>query len=169
PIWYRAGPGAPYLVQKAIGVEHQWMWDQGLAPFKAFQLEHAHKFTQPYPGISEMLDALAARGLRLAVLSNKPDAATRQVVAEKLPRWTFDVVHGHRENVPLKPDPGAALAIAEELAIEPSRWLYLGDTDVDMKTAMAAGMFAVGVLWGFRDEAELRENGARAIVKHPSE
>jgi phosphoglycolate phosphatase len=69
----------------------------------------------------------------------------------------------------LKPDPAAALAITDELGIEPGHWCYVGDTRVDMLTARAAGLFAVGVTWGFRDEAELRDNGAQAIIHHPNE
>ncbi len=127
---------------------------------------HAEK-TRPYPGIPELLDALASRNLRLAILSNKPDGPTRAIVAEMLGSWHFDAVVGARPGVPKKPDPTAALAISRDLGIAPEAFLYLGDTDTDMKTARAAGMHAVGVLWGFRGAEELRSAGALALVAAP--
>ena len=68
-------------------------------------------------------------------------------------------MRGQLPNVPLKPDPTAALQIAYELGVQPSQWLYLGDTNTDMQTARGAGMHPVGVLWGFRDRPELVESG----------
>ncbi len=166
---FLAGQGAPWLIQNALGVEREHLWDRALALFKSYQLEHGLDQTRPYPGVEELLDELSGGGVRMAVLSNKPDAAAQLAVSRCLSRWRFDVVLGHRDGAAAKPDPGGALRIAEELSIEPRRWLYLGDTRVDMQTATAAGMYAVGALWGFRDETELRESGARALLKHPCE
>jgi phosphoglycolate phosphatase len=81
----------------------------------------------------------------------------------------FAVVRGQLPNVPLKPDPTAALHIAQELGVPPAQWLYLGDTNTDMRTARAAGMHAVGVLWGFRDREELAASGAEHIVASPED
>ena len=114
-----------------------------------------------------MLDVLKVRGFKLAVLSNKPDSLTKKCVSTILSKWNFDVVLGQRDSVPIKPDPNGALEVAEKLAIPPANFLYLGDTAVDMKTAVSAGMFPVGVLWGFRTLKELNENGARAIIDEP--
>ena len=75
----------------------------------------------------------------------------------------------HQPPVPLKPHPAAPLEIASSLGVRPSDWLYLGDTNTDMRTATAAGMFPVGVLWGFRERAELIESGARELLAHPRE
>lgn len=125
--------------------------------------------TRPYAGVPEMLDGLAARGLPLAVLSNKPDDFTRLVVAKLLPRWTFAAVAGERPPAPRKPDPGAALEIANRIGVPPERFLYLGDTATDMRTAVAAGMFPVGALWGFRTAEELLAGGARVLVRQPAE
>jgi phosphoglycolate phosphatase len=166
---YLAGQGALYLVEEALGPELKDQAERYLAVFRKYQLAHGLDHTAPYPGIAELLDALTQRGLKLAVLSNKSDAATRVAVQQVLGRWRFDAVAGQRDNVALKPDPAAALAIARDSGVPSQRWLYVGDTDVDMQTANAAGMFAAGVLWGFRDEAELRVNGAMAIVRHPLE
>lgn len=105
----------------------------------------------------------------MAVLSNKPHDATRTVVGGYFPDHHFQVVRGSLPSVPNKPDPAGALQIAEELDILPGRFVYLGDTDTDMHTAVAAGMFAAGALWGFRDAEELIANGAQALVKIPQE
>jgi phosphoglycolate phosphatase len=81
----------------------------------------------------------------------------------------FDEVRGQLPDVPLKPDPTAARQIAQRLGITPTDWMYLGDTNTDMRTACAAGMFPVGVLWGFRDRQELIDSGAQAMVATPAE
>jgi phosphoglycolate phosphatase len=91
------------------------------------------------------------------------------IIDKLLPSWSFDVVLGQREGVPKKPDPTAALEIVNKLNVPPERFLYLGDTNTDMKTANAAGMYAVGVLWGFREADELIESGAKVLIKHPNE
>jgi phosphoglycolate phosphatase len=125
--------------------------------------------TRPYDGIPELLDELAGLGMRVAILSNKPHEFTMLNVKELLPRWSFDAVIGQMDGVPVKPDPSQAIEIAKQLGIEASRFLYLGDSGVDMKTALAAGMFPVGALWGFREREELLENGAKALVAAPME
>lgn len=125
--------------------------------------------TKPYDGVPEMLDGLAARRLKFAVLSNKPDDFTKQCVKELLPMWRFDIVLGHHDRLPPKPDPTGALQIADQLGIAPEKFLYLGDTATDMKTAVRAGMFPVGVLWGFRPLSELKAGGARAIIEKPQD
>lgn len=127
-----------------------------------------HK-TRPYAGVPELLDALAARGLPLAVLSNKPDDFTRLTVGRLLARWDFAAVHGMRPDTPRKPDPAGALAVARALGLPPARFLYLGDTATDMQTATAAGMKALGATWGFRPADELLAAGADALVDRPSQ
>ena len=122
-----------------------------------------------YFGIHHLLDALKAKGLRIAILSNKPDAITRNCVKTFLSTWDFDVVFGQRDSVPRKPDPQGAFEIAKRMSIPPSHFVYLGDTAIDMKTAVSAGMFPVGVLWGFRPLKELKDNGARAVIEKPME
>jgi len=125
--------------------------------------------TLPYPGIPEVLAAVHGRGLKTAVLSNKPDPATRSLVAALLAGHPFDMVRGARPDVPLKPDPSAALDIAEGLSARPGHTVYVGDTDTDMQTGRRAGMLTVGATWGFRDEDELRSSGAQHIIHHPLE
>ncbi|MCE5280064.1 MAG: HAD family hydrolase [Planctomycetaceae bacterium] len=123
--------------------------------------------TRPYPGISDLLDALTARGIPIAVLSNKPHPFTLKCVHQLLGQWSFAAVEGAQDGVPRKPDPAAAMAIAARLNVPCSDVLYLGDTNTDMQTAVGAGMHAVGVLWGFRQAAELTANGARTLLANP--
>ena len=123
--------------------------------------------TNLYDGVPELLDRLQVRGLKLSILSNKTHPMTKDCVAFFLSRWNFDDVLGQKDSIPRKPDPQGALEVAQRLAMQPSKFIYLGDTAIDMKTAVSAGMFPVGVLWGFRSLAELKENGARIVIDAP--
>lgn len=123
--------------------------------------------TNPYEGVADLLDSLTARGLSLNILSNKPDDFTCLMVNHFLPAWPWGQVRGARSATPKKPHPHGALAIADQLKLAPKQFLYLGDTNTDMQTATAAGMFPVGVLWGFRTRSELEESGAQAVLRHP--
>jgi len=125
--------------------------------------------TRPYEGIPELLDALTARGVKMAIVTNKPDDSTRTMAARLLPRWKFDVIVGATSDLPKKPDPQGALEIAQRLDLPPGAFLYIGDSDIDMKTANAAGMYPVGALWGFRTADELIRNGAKALIRKPLE
>ncbi len=125
--------------------------------------------TVPYKGIPEVLKTLVSRGVKLAVLSNKPDPLTRKMVNKLLPGKYFEIVMGEKSGVPLKPDPSGACAISAGLKIDPSGILYLGDSSVDILTAKAAGMYPAGALWGFRSREELEKNGALALFKDPYE
>lgn len=122
-----------------------------------------------YRGIPELLDALVSKGIRLTILSNKADNFTKMIAAELLKSWPFEVVLGSGDNVPRKPDPTGARMVCEALQLQPAEFLYLGDTSTDMQTALAAGMYPVGVTWGFRTKDELIENGAKTIIDQPME
>jgi len=165
------GDGVDNLIKRALP-EKNCNEDTVHTCIEAF-LEDYHKNwnrdTRPYKGIPELLDALKERGLKTAILSNKPHDTTTVCVTELLPRWRFDVVLGHRDGTPHKPDPSGALEISMRLTIPPEEFLYVGDSGVDMETAIAAGMFPVGVLWGFRSAEELEERGAQALISHPLE
>ncbi len=168
---YFVGDGAAMLIRRALPEAHRDD-ETHRTCHEAFLREYGQSWkvkTRPYEGVPEMLDALAARKLKMAILSNKPHQFTGQCVEELLPDWTFDLVLGQRAEVPRKPDPAGAREVAETLAIPAADFLYLGDTATDMKTAVGAGMFPVGVLWGFRPAEELRASGARALIEHPTE
>ena len=117
---------------------------------------------------------LAAAGalvqqMRLAVLSNKPDHFMLPLIEKYFSPESFDKIQGQIKSVPLKPDPTAALALADELREHPTQIVYLGDTGTDMQTATRAGMFAVGVTWGFREADELLDAGADHVIDKPLE
>ena len=122
--------------------------------------------TLPYDGIPELLLKLKSLGYKLAVISNKPNVFTKKLVSE-LFLDEFDYVTGKRDGVPSKPDPASVFDACKAIGVEPLDCLYIGDSGVDMQTAKAAGIFSVGVLWGFRDRTELLENGAQALIERP--
>ena len=123
----------------------------------------------PYEGIRELLQQLKEKGIILSVLSNKPHLQTKDVVATYFEPDTFLYVQGQQEGVPRKPDPTAALMLAEKMGVSSKECVYIGDSDVDMQTGNAAGMESVGVTWGFRSKKVLEEHGAKYTIDHPSE
>jgi phosphoglycolate phosphatase len=125
--------------------------------------------TRPYHGVARMLTGLGELGLPACVLSNKPQYYTDITVNEFFPSAPFVHVRGARPEVPNKPHPAGALALAADLGLTPGEVVFVGDTATDMKTARGAGMLPVGALWGFRDEAELVENGATRVIARRDE
>jgi phosphoglycolate phosphatase len=123
--------------------------------------------THLYEGVPELVRELRSEGVQLAIHSNKSDTLTRDIVAALLDPADFVAVHGARPDAPLKPDPAVALAIAARFGAPPARVAYLGDSLVDMRTATAAGMIAVGAEWGFRTREELVESGAVVVIEAP--
>ena len=166
---YFVGDGAEKMVRRALPDTHRVPARLGPAVAQA-RAEYARRWaakTRPYEGVPDLLNALSDRGVPMAILSNKPDDFTKLVVSKLLNEWEFVTVVGARDGVALKPDPTAALEIADGLDIPPAQFLYVGDTDTDMKTAAAAGMYAAGALWGFRDADELLATGADALAERP--
>jgi phosphoglycolate phosphatase len=163
------GDGARILIERALPDKYR---NKKIieACFKEYIEEYSCNYnvkSKPYSAIPDLLDALKAKGLKLGILSNKPDVITRNCAKTFLSKWDFDVVLGQRDSVPRKPDPHGAFEVAKRLAIPPSHFIYIGDTAIDMKTAVSAGMFPLGVLWGFRSRKELKENGASAVIEQP--
>ena len=124
---------------------------------------------KPYDGILELLEGLKAQGIKIAVLSNKPHGAAVEVVHKIFGQDMFHKIQGQTSEIPRKPSPIGALAVAKEFGALPQECLYCGDTNTDMDTGKAAGMFTIGVTWGFRPRTELEEHHADKIVDHPSE
>jgi len=168
---YFVGDGVNMLIKRVLPEEERD--DEAVAGLvKAYREAYGIFWklkTQPYEGVPEMLDMLTARQLKLAVLSNKPDDLTKMCVRELLSRWTFHIVLGYRDEILPKPDSTGALQIAEYFQIPPGNILFLGDTSVDMETAVAADMYPVGALWGFRSRAELMGSGAKKVIERPQE
>ena len=124
--------------------------------------------TKPYAGITEALHTLAADGHALAVLSNKPDDLTVELVRRYFPDVPFTLVRGGREGVPLKPEPDAPLDMLRHMDFLPQRSFYVGDSNVDIFTARNAGMISIGVAWGFRGADELRAAQADHVIDTPA-
>lgn len=166
---YFVGAGMQNLVRQALPATERdtGTVEECLKAMTAEYSQHLMEKTALYPGIPELLDALTARKTKMTILSNKPDQFTKTIVEKLLSPWHFELVAGSKENVPRKPDPTAALEIAKLLGIPPAKFLYLGDTGIDMQTATRAGMFPVGVLWGFRNREELLANGAKKLIGNP--
>jgi phosphoglycolate phosphatase len=163
------GEGVEVLVRRVLPEERRTpeIIEQALGDMREVYGRRWRLNTRPYAGVPELLGALSGRGLKLAILSNKVDAFTQIMVADLLAPWRFERVLGARPAHPKKPDPSGALEIAGALGLSPAKFLYLGDTAIDMKTAVGAGMFPVGVLWGFRPAEELRSGGASLLIEHP--
>ncbi len=121
----------------------------------------------PYPGVRDLLDRLSQARIPMAILSNKPDDFAQAMVKTLLANWDFAIARGALPDVPIKPSPCAALDILRQLDMTPSECLYVGDTNTDMQTAINAGMYPVGVVWGFRDEQELIQSGAKTVLHRP--
>ena len=168
---YFIGDGREVLAFRALPEKHRdpAMVDKLEALINTEYDSHWADNTRPYPGITDLLDSLSKRGVRMTVLSNKAHRFTELEVSSLLARWHFDVVMGASSEIPKKPDPSTAILIANQIGIPPSEFIYLGDSDIDMKTALAAGMYPVGALWGFRSADELLSSGALALVKKPLE
>ena len=168
---YFVGDGSAVLIERALpeSARGSDVYRECLASFMADYDRSWKVKTRLYDGISEMLDSLTALQVDMAILSNKSHEFTVNCVRDLLSRWRFKAVFGLRTDVPRKPDPAGALEISRLLGAGPDRMLYLGDTAIDMQTAVSAGMFPAGALWGFRTREELLENGARAVIAHPGE
>lgn len=170
-VKYFVGNGVRLLVERALAAHGALTEENFRAVFGTYNRLYdaaPNEGSAPYDGILAMLNGLVARGVRVGVLSNKPDFATRAVVSSFFGELVT-VAHGGREGVPLKPAPDGVWEILREIAVSPKECLYIGDTGVDMETGRAAGIPTVGVLWGFRQREELEAAEAVHIIAHPRE
>lgn len=169
---FYAGDGADELVRRmlaAVPGGEKVDYEQVRVLYRTWFEENPFYHVKPFEGILELLEHLKQEGLKIAVFSNKPHAAAIDVVNKIFGSDMFHKVQGQTEMIPRKPSPIGALAIAKEFGAEPCECLYCGDTNTDMDTGKAAGMFTIGVTWGFRPRTELEEHEADLIVDAPGE
>ena len=166
------GDGAAMLIRRALlaaGDERLEHFDEVYETYLEIFAKDCMYQVKPYEGICALLEELKRLSVRIAVLSNKPDRDSLRVVEALFGKGYFDFVQGQREDIPRKPDPAGVYRIMEAFVLPAGDFLYVGDSGVDMKTGRAAGIFTVGVLWGFRDRKELVENGADTVISKPLE
>ena len=166
----RVGNGVRLLIEQCIpeNKRTEAMIDICLDEFRTAYNERMMNRTQPYDGVLPLLKQLRKAGIAVGVLSNKYDLAAKGLIRH----YFGDLVHityGERPDVPRKPDPTSTHEIMDALGVQPGEILYIGDSDVDMRTARAAGATAVGALWGFRDKDSLLAAGAEHIVERPED
>lgn len=166
------GNGMGLLVERALGPP----FDGGGRDFLRIKTELEAEYegrclrkTRPYPGVPELLEGLAGRGLRLAVLSNKPDNFAASMVRALFPDSALSPARGQRTGIATKPDPSSALEIAGAWGLPAKDLAIVGDSAVDIETARNAGMVALGAAWGFRGRAELEAAGAVAVFDKAAE
>ena len=164
------GSGAVRFIEQALGIQverEQLM--RYVKEFKQIYSENLHQKSRVYEGIPAVLDAFTERGIKLAILSNKPHPMTLQVAEHYLSGWPFHPVLGQREEVPRKPNPAAAFEIAAVMGLDPGKILLIGDSENDILTAVSAGMIPVGVTWGYGRADISQVEGMALKVDHPSE
>ena len=166
---YFVGGGISVLVENALNDHRDDIKEEVTKRFKVIYDQKLHAKTKPYEGIYELLDELEKENHNLAILSNKPHEFTIAYAKSLFDKYNFKEIHGQKSDIPKKPDPTAAINIAKVFDAPCEEVYFVGDTMVDMQTAKNAGMIAIGVLWGFRDEKELRDFGADFIVSNPLE
>jgi len=143
--------------------------DEALKRYMKFYSEHCFEKTRLYDGISDLIESLHENKIKMCVLSNKQDNMTKKIVCGLLNQKYFVEVLGGSEKFPHKPKPDSVLYLAKRMSIDPCEILYVGDSDVDMYTAINAGMFPLGVTWGYRSESFIVDAGAKKIVNNPGE
>jgi len=164
-----AGNGIYVMIQRALAPAE--VSDEKLKEirndFFEIYMDKCTVNTTAYKGVPELVSALKEKGIKVGCITNKVEPIAFKIIDHFF--GGMDVVYGQVDGVPNKPDPLLTLKALDELNIKPQECLFVGDSDVDMQTAINSGCVGVGVLWGFRDEAELRANGAKFIVSEASE
>lgn len=166
---YYVGNGVRRLMERVLPEEARTPEEitRVLGFFTEYYGEHLYTFTQPYPGIPELLDELRRNDIDIAVASNKYQAAVGKLIDHFFGSLRWSAIEGQKEGVPTKPDPSIVFEILSECPTPKRQVLYVGDSGVDMVTARRAGVTSVGVTWGFRPEKELRDNYADHIATRP--
>lgn len=166
---YFVGNGARLLIKRAMPADAtKEQLESALQFFIQYYGENYLVKTKSYDGLPAVLETLHNTGMAFAVVTNKPDYRASTIVTA-LYGELFEVVAGHTDDYPLKPDPTLTLDVMKRLGAKPENTVFIGDSGVDMMTAKNAGLDSIGVLWGFREENELKENGARFIARTPED
>lgn len=161
------GNGARKLIERGLGDAcTPQRTERVLADFIRIYDRDCIVYTRPYTGMEETVDALRQKGLRLLVVTNKPEEQARKIVSHFFP-GRFEAVYGGLAGRPAKPDPSVTLSALKAAGVEPGEALFLGDSNVDIYTARAAGVRSAGAVWGFRGEEELRAAGADDLLPRP--
>ena len=163
------GNGVRKLMERAQPDADAETIDQLLVYFKEYYGEHCTVHTKPYDGIPELLAELTARGVAIAVATNKYQEAAKNIIYHYFPDIPFVSVEGQIPDRPTKPDPSIIFSILSSHPTRKSEVLYVGDSGVDMETARRACVESVGVTWGFRPASELRQHYADNVISKPSE
>ncbi|MDE6134629.1 MAG: HAD family hydrolase [Muribaculaceae bacterium] len=165
------GNGVGKLIERALPDDSrdERTVNAALAAFKEYYNDHCCDATTPYPGIPELLEDLSARGVNLAVASNKYEEAVGRLIAHYFPVANFRAILGSREGVPRKPDPSIVFRALSICPTPKNEVLYVGDSGVDIETARRACVESVGVTWGFRPITELKDAYADHIISTPSQ
>ena len=168
---YFVGNGAKKLCERALpkGKRNEAEIKRLLARFGEYYSEHCFDHTAPYEGMPETVKRLTEAGVICAVASNKPDDFSPVVVEKLYGRGLFTIVRGKREGVPTKPAPDIVYGICRELDVPLEETVFIGDSCVDVQTAVNAGLPCNGCDWGFRGESELRAAGCKVIAYKPEE
>lgn len=167
---YFIGSGLRNLVSKALPATNN-SDDQIEICFECMINEYREMCTlktKPYDGIVELLENLTSQNIKMAVFSNKADELTKKIASEIFPNH-FDQAVGLSTEALKKPNPFEALEIGKKWNLKPEEILFVGDSDIDMQTAVNANMFPVGVTWGYRTEEELKNSGARLVINQASD
>ncbi len=166
------GNGTLKLVERSVPEEYKGdkaVVAQAHCLFKEYYAEHFCDTSRVYDGMLSALNELRAGGIKLSVLTNKPDEFAGKIIQELFPNGMFCHVQGAKYGVPKKPDPAAELEIMRILGEDPAHTVHIGDSDVDVFTAHNAGVACIGCSWGFRSRESLVEAGAEAIADKPAE
>lgn len=168
---YFVGNGMPTLIRRILPPEHRdsEVYQVCFNEFLEYYTLHMHDKTTVYEGLTEVLETLQQQHVKLAVATNKVHSALAPLMTNFFPTVKWDALFGQREGVPVKPEPQVVYDILAATGCTKEETLYFGDTAVDMDTAHAAGLKAVGVLWGYRPRTELEEAKAEIIIEKPVE
>lgn len=163
------GDGVVRFAQRAIGPENQDRVDELLKSMTAYYYAHCLDNTHPYEGMAEVVRVLHDRGVRLSVLTNKNHSPSVKIVESLFGAGVFDPIIGMQPGRQKKPNPASVFEILEAWALEPREVLFVGDSDVDIQTARAAGLDVAGASWGFRSREVLKAAGAQIIIDKPED